>query len=671
MNKNLSIFKNKDEIVRSVKANDITIITAETGTGKSTQVPQYLFEAGYDVICTQPRRIACVTLAERVAKELDSNVVGYRTAFESTENENTKILFCTDGLQIAKGLDEKALTNTILILDEVHEWNLNVETLVAWIKKKKSDSSRLKVVLMSATIDVDSLADYFRTVTSVGIVSAGNSNYNVRTNFDFEEDVEKRVVSEIRKGHNVLVFQPGKKEINDCIDRICKLKGDAVCDIFPLHGELDISDQRKIFSHYDVPKVIVSTNIAQTSITIDDIDTVVDTGTEKMIVVSNGIESLVNVDISRADILQRAGRAGRTHEGDYYLCSPISFDQRKDVRIPEIKRLPLDKVILKLYSVGLEVEDLDFFHKPDSKNIHESKKKLLFFSAIEKKNDAYFITEKGKRMSMIPTDVTTSNVLLKAEEIGCGKDILIACAVNEIGSLLANTKMTFNSETRRPRYSDIIKEKLDSDIIAEVRLYKKVQKKAFINLKSVGLSYKSFQRIREMVTKLTNLLSTGVIKLGNDNSDSKIIRAFISSAYDNIFARTYFYNDCYHKLGDPYSTFKITNSSIVAKDSPDFVIGKAIKINAKGRFIFDNTMNLIEFATKISVEDLIEIVGDDLEIKFDRVVCYEYIKGDKITIPCLCDVYYKGGLLTSSLVRVKPGDKLYEEARGNLDKKGK
>lgn len=143
MNKNLHVYSKIEDIISAVENFDTVILTAETGSGKSTQVPQMLYENGYDVIVTQPRRIACISLADRVSEEMGdlSYVVGYHTAFESNRTEDTKILFCTDGLQMAKGI--RNVDNTILVLDEVHEWNLNIETLVAWIKKFRSEGNKL------------------------------------------------------------------------------------------------------------------------------------------------------------------------------------------------------------------------------------------------------------------------------------------------------------------------------------------------------------------------------------------------------------------------------------------------------------------------------------------------------------------------------------------------
>ena len=225
MNINLPIYEKKDDIIASLDMYDTIIIEAETGSGKSTQVPQYLYEAGYNVIVTQPRRIACITLAERVSEEMDdSSIVGYKTAFESSYTKDTRILFCTDGLQMARGLKKEALNNTILVLDEVHEWNVYMETIVAWIRKFREDGNKLKVVLMSATMDTYELADFYSYQSPVGVFIIEGRNHEVkiieqRGSHDFEDYAP--IVNEYARQHkNILMFEAGQREINETIQVI-------------------------------------------------------------------------------------------------------------------------------------------------------------------------------------------------------------------------------------------------------------------------------------------------------------------------------------------------------------------------------------------------------------------------------------------------------------------
>lgn len=217
----------------------------------------------------------------------------------------------------------------------------------------------------------------------------------------------------------------GKKEIDGIISDLMKEEVDA--EILPLHGELPSSEQRLCFNHYDRPKVVVSTNIAQTSVTISDIDVVIDNGKEKRIEVNDGIEGLFVHDISKADCLQRAGRAGRTKNGIYVLCSENSLDEREEYSTPEIQRLVLDKVVLKLMSVGINPLNLEFFHQPSIESLTDSMETLKMLGAIENNK----VTKLGMRMIKIPVSVRYARMIIEAEKYECTEQLIKAVSIME------------------------------------------------------------------------------------------------------------------------------------------------------------------------------------------------------------------------------------------------
>ena len=208
MNCSLPIFDFKDRILESIRENSVVIITAETGAGKSTQVPQFLIEDGYQVVVTQPRRLAARTVAERVAEEVGCEIgglVGYRTAFERADSIDTRCLFCTDGLQLVRELTGTGRAQ-VLVIDEVHEWNLNIETLVAWTRKKILDSWSIKVVLMSATLESEKLAKFFGE--NVPVIDVPGRIFPVEEKFSSSSYIISNVKTLVNEGRNVLVFQP-------------------------------------------------------------------------------------------------------------------------------------------------------------------------------------------------------------------------------------------------------------------------------------------------------------------------------------------------------------------------------------------------------------------------------------------------------------------------------
>lgn len=610
MNKNLPIFAKKDDIVTSVKNYDVTIIAAETGSGKSTQVPQYLYEAGYGVIVTEPRRIACVSLASRVAEEsMQPQTVAYHTAFESTRTKNTEILFCTDGIQMAK-LSKQTGRNDILIVDEIHEWNLNVETIVAWTKHLLKEKEQIKIVLMSATIDTKQLEEYFGEVCSVNVIDVPNKNFEVKWHFwDFESQLYDEAITAAIRGKNVLFFQPGKKEINEAItmlnDRAKFLNLDI--KILPMHGEMDVSEQKDAFKHYDVPKIVVATNIAQTSITIDDIDVVIDTGVEKIVSVVNGIEGLYLNEISKADCKQRAGRAGRTKNGEYHLLSKTDFDERIEYAKPEIQRLILDKVVLKLISMGLDPENLEFFHKPKKEDIIAAKRSLRMMNAINRYGQ---ITETGKKIIKMPVNCKCARMLIEAEKLNVVADVLTIIAIIESGSMVnfkRNIRAEFygQEELRPAKYSDFTIENR-SDLLAELDIYNMIENRKITNLKEAGINSKNFFKAKAVRQKLAYSISDTIDPDKSTGNVYNIIRALFSGMIENLCAV-----DGFGWLGDAATNInderlKISKTSCVK--SRMFVFGFPIEIEYKGKYNITNHIKILQFVTDVSPDIIKEYV---------------------------------------------------------------
>jgi HrpA-like RNA helicase len=288
VNSSLPITAFKGEILESVAGNPVVIITAETGAGKSTQVPQYLLDTGYSVLVTQPRRLAVYTVSERVSEEYGcelGSVVGYKTSRRSCYNSDTMCLFVTDGLAMVRELLGQR-RQQILVIDEVHEWNTNIETLVAWAKHQISKGADFKLVLMSATLEAEKLSVYFG---GAPIISVPGRTYPVEEVMSSVAESAYQAVLLLKRGMNVLLFEAGKREIANSIYSL--EKSGVVAEIIPLHGELEPAEQAKAFRSYGRPKCIVATNVAQTSITVPDIDAVVDSGLERRIEVVDGVEA--------------------------------------------------------------------------------------------------------------------------------------------------------------------------------------------------------------------------------------------------------------------------------------------------------------------------------------------------------------------------------------------
>jgi HrpA-like RNA helicase len=462
----LPVYDYYDQITEAVDTNQVTIITAETGAGKSTQVPQYLANHGYTkVIVTQPRILAARNLCRRVREEwairtgVDSDpIIGYRTAHERDDAPDTEVLYCTDGLQLVRELTGMGIgERQVLVLDEVHEWNENMEVLVAWAKKRCQEEPRFKVVIMSATIETGSLAEYFGTEA---VINVPGRSYDVTKRQG--TDVVSEIINQLTTAKsNMLVFLPGKSEIQDVTDAIQTKANAAGVPIIPLHSQLEATAQQQAFANYPLGKVVLATNIAQTSVTIDDIDVVIDSGLERRSEVRDGVEGLFIAQISQADCLQRAGRAGRTKAGEYILAPYdtlpcLEFSARQEYAMPEILRKHIDRLTLRLANVGIDIEALDFYHDPSKKAIARAKRTLVALGALTRSGE---VTKIGRRMEQFPVESSYARMLIEAQQYSRDVQTKLAAiiGIQEVGGIVkGGTRYTGWRQYTKQTQSDLL-----------------------------------------------------------------------------------------------------------------------------------------------------------------------------------------------------------------------
>jgi HrpA-like RNA helicase len=533
----LPINSRHQEIVAAVEANQVTIITAETGAGKSTQVPQYLAEAGFTkVIVTQPRILAARNLSSRVRSEYSwrrgadaSELVGYRTAHEGDASPQNVILYCTDGLQLVRELTGSGITGRqVLILDEIHEWNENMEVLIAWAKKRCQEEPLFKLVLMSATIEANSLAQYFGCPPPITV--EGRS-FPVKNRY--AENLVEAITDTLRgRTSNMLVFLPGKAEIEQVADAL--VTSGIHIPILPLHSQLEAADQQRAFGHYPDGKVVLSTNIAQTSITIDDIDVVVDSGLERRAEVRNGVEGLFISEISQADCLQRAGRAGRVKPGIYILarlgnlpCSPL--EGRPEYGVPEIMRKHIDRLVLRLSNISIDIEALDFFHAPSHNAIKRAKQTLDALGALENGH----VTELGRRMERFPVESSYSRMLVEAEQYS--SDVLsklaTIIAIQEVGGITKGGPR----HTGWQRYT----KQRQSDLLAAYDVLLALPTIPEDEHEELGIITKNAEKATDISKQLHNLLGLEYTELVpiNREEETPLMRCIVAGELHQIWIR--------------------------------------------------------------------------------------------------------------------------------------
>jgi HrpA-like RNA helicase len=499
----LPVFDYREGILTAVDSNQVTIITAETGAGKSTQVPQYLADHGYEkVIVTQPRILAARNLSRRVREEWalrtgkDSDeLIGYRTAHERDDGADTAILYCTDGLQLVREITGSGTNERqVLVLDEVHEWNENMEVLVAWAKKRCQEEPRFKVVIMSATIEVDALAAYFNGAATI---SVPGRSFEVTKRLG--RDVLTEIIQKLDTGNsNMLVFLPGKAEIESVAYALKKNAAAAGVPIIPLHSQLEASAQQQAFANYPNGKIILSTNIAQTSVTIDDIDVVIDSGLARRSEVQNGVEGLFISQISQADCLQRAGRAGRTKVGEYILAPLdempcLTFDERPEYAIPEILRKHIDRLTLRLANVEIDIEELDFYHDPSKRAIKSAKQTLVNLGALTRTGE---VTSIGRQMERFPVESNYARMLVEVSQYDAPLQVKLAAiiAIQEIGGIV-------KGGTRHSGWRKYTKQ-TRSDLIAQYDVYLAIPDIDPETFEELGIIGKNIDKAGEVMGRL-------------------------------------------------------------------------------------------------------------------------------------------------------------------------
>ncbi|KAG0235515.1 putative ATP-dependent RNA helicase dhr2 [Actinomortierella wolfii] len=473
--KQLPIYSARDIIIKEVKDNACVVIVGETGSGKTTQIPQYLMEAGLatrgTIAVTQPRRVAAINLARRVAQEVGTtlgNRVGYSIRFDDTSSRETKIKYMTDGIMLRELLSDRLLLNySVIILDEAHERTLRTDILFGMVKsiqkqraemiqQGKTGIEPLKIVVMSATLDAEKFSEYFYNA-KIMYISGRMYPVKVLNTVEPQSDyVDAALVTAFQIHQeeapgDILIFLTGQEEIENLEKLINEYSVDLPARFgklipCPIFAAQDSATQQKIFEPAPpgCRKVILATNIAETSITIPNIRYVVDTGCHKSrgYNAKIGIESLLVEPISKSSARQRMGRAGREAPGlCFRLYTEDSFEQLEEDTVPEIKRCNLASAILALKASGVDdVTTFDYMDRPSKSGLLKSMEQLYALGAIDDKGD---LTEMGKKMAAFPVDPPYAKVLLQSEAMECTKE-----AIEIIALLSVDTIFTFPSNKR-------------------------------------------------------------------------------------------------------------------------------------------------------------------------------------------------------------------------------
>lgn len=462
--KSLPIYAFRDDLLKAIGEYQVLIIVGETGSGKTTQIPQYLHEAGYTkdgmkVGCTQPRRVAAMSVAARVADEMGKKVgneVGYSIRFEDATSDKTVLKYMTDGMLLREFLTEPDLgAYSALMIDEAHERTLHTDILFGLVKDIARFRPELKLLISSATMDAQKFAKYF---DDAPIFNIPGRRYPVDIHYTPQPEANylAAAVTTVFQIHitqprgDILVFLTGQEEIEaaemNLMETARKL-GSKVPEmiICPIYANLPSELQSKIFepTRPKARKVVLATNIAETSLTIDGIVYVIDPGFVKENVYNarTGMESLVVTPCSRASANQRSGRAGRVAPGKCFrLYTKFAFhNELEDSTMPEIQRTNLNSVVLLLKSLGInDLVAFDFMDPPPAETLIRALENLYALGAL---NDKGELTKLGRQMAEFPTDPMLARSILAADKLGCVEEVLsIIAMLGESSSLFYRPK---------------------------------------------------------------------------------------------------------------------------------------------------------------------------------------------------------------------------------------
>ncbi|CCE64972.1 hypothetical protein TPHA_0J01510 [Tetrapisispora phaffii CBS 4417] len=567
--KSLPVYKTRPDLLRLIRENQVVIIIGETGSGKTTQLAQYLFEDGYCstnrmIGCTQPRRVAAMSVAKRVAVERGVNLgdeVGYSIRFEDKTSAKTKIKFLTDGILLREFLLDNDLERySAIIIDEAHERSLNTDIIMGLFKNILSKRRDLKLIITSATLNATKFSDFFGNAPKFKIPGRTFPVELIYSKHAVSDYVQAAVLQAVKThmftkldSGDILIFMTGQEDI-EATSYFIKEKLKEVyakkynnqemdefddLEIFPIYSALPADVQSKIFKnlHGKKRKIVIATNIAETSLTIDGIRYVIDCGYSKLKVFNAklGLDSLSIVPIALSNASQRSGRAGRTQPGVAYrlYTEESASEDMYPQAIPEIQRTNLSNTILMLKSAGINnVLNFPFIDKPPLQTLLSSLYDLWFIGALDNYGN---ITSLGSAMAKFPILPSLSKMLLTAITYGCSAEILTIVSLLSVSQIFQRPKEQ-QEESDKARTRFFVPE---SDHLTLLNVFSQWKSNKFSHkwCNKNFVNYRSLVRALDIRTQLIQVMKRNSFKITSVGKDWDIIRKCICSGYTHQSAK--------------------------------------------------------------------------------------------------------------------------------------
>ncbi|MFV8380332.1 ATP-dependent RNA helicase HrpA [Corynebacterium hindlerae] len=600
----LPVSARRDDIISAIRDHQVVIIAGETGSGKTTQIPKMCLELGRGtrglIGHTQPRRLAARTVAERIAEELDQKIgesVGYAIRFDDRVSDTTSVKLMTDGILLAEMQRDRLLrAYDTIIIDEAHERSLNIDFLLGYLKALLPKRPDLKVIITSATIDPERFAEHFAEAdgSAAPIIEVSGRTYPVEIRYRPLEVVHGDRVTDIdpidgvimaleelmsEGDGDILCFFSGERDIRDAMEAIDKRRFSGV-EVTPLFGRLSNEEQHRVFAPHSRRRIVLATNIAETSLTVPGIHYVVDTGLARISRYSTRtkVQRLPIEPISQASANQRSGRCGRVADGiAIRLYSEEDFLSRPEFTDPEILRTNLASVILHMASLRLgDVSEFPFIQPPDPKAIRDGLLLLHELGAMsqQEKNAAPVLTDIGRKLARIPVDPRLARMLVEADRNGCLDKALIIVAALTIQDVRERPlEHQAQADQLHARFKDTT-----SDFLSYLKLWdylseqsRELSGNAFRKL--VRKEYLHYLRIREwqdLVRQLRGITkdlgwATETTPLNSDALHQSLLAGLLS----HIGQRE---GDSKEFMGARGARFMVFPGSALAKKPPQFVM---------------------------------------------------------------------------------------------------
>uniref|UniRef100_A0A9J8BFX9 RNA helicase n=1 Tax=Cyprinus carpio carpio TaxID=630221 RepID=A0A9J8BFX9_CYPCA len=551
--RSLPIFPYREDLLAAIREHQILVIEGETGSGKTTQIPQYLLEDGYTeggmkIGCTQPRRVAAMSVAARVAQEMSvklGNEVGYSIRFEDCTSERTILKYMTDGMLLREFLTEPDLASySVIIIDEAHERTLHTDILFGLIKDIARFRPDLKVLVASATLDTERFSCFFDDAPVFRIPGRRFPVDIYYTKAPEADYLEACVVSVLQihvtqPAGDVLVFLTGQEEIEACCELLqerCRRLGSKISEllVLPIYANLPSDMQAKIFNPTPpgARKVVVATNIAETSLTIDGIIYVIDPGfcKQKSYNARTGMESLIVTPCSRASANQRAGRAGRVAAGKCFrLYTAWAFKhEMEETTVPEIQRTNLGNVVLLLKSLGInDLIHFDFMDPPPHETLVLALEQLYALGAL---NHLGELTKLGRRMAELPVDPMLSKMILASEHYKCSEEILTIAAMLSVNNSIFYRPKDKVVHADNARMNFVVP---GGDHIVLLNVYTQWVESGYSTQWCFEnfIQFRSMKRARDVRDQLEGLMDRIEVELCSCNGESVPIRKAVTAGY--------------------------------------------------------------------------------------------------------------------------------------------